>query len=53
MFFNAVSFTRGVKGDSGFKREINCLEAVLWILHGGGGWRTRGTMVRLCKAGER
>jgi hypothetical protein len=53
MFFNAVIFTWGVKGDSGFKREINCLEAVLWILHGGGGWRTRGTMARLRKAGER
>jgi hypothetical protein len=53
MFFKAVSFTWGVKGDGGFKREINGLEAVLWIPHGGGGWRTRGMMARLREVGGR
>jgi hypothetical protein len=51
MFFNVISFMWGVKGDAGFKREINGLEVVLWIPHGGGGWRTCSTMVRLREAG--
>jgi hypothetical protein len=29
MFFNVISFMWGVKGDGGFKREINGLEVVL------------------------
>jgi hypothetical protein len=29
MVFNAISFARGVKGDDGFGREVNGLEAML------------------------
>jgi hypothetical protein len=29
MVFNAIGFARGVKGDDGFRREVNGLEAVL------------------------
>jgi hypothetical protein len=51
MFFNVISFMWGVKGDGGFKREINGLEVVLWIPHERGGWRTCSTTVRLREAG--
>jgi hypothetical protein len=29
MVFNAIGFARGVKGDDGFRREVNGIEAVL------------------------
>jgi hypothetical protein len=42
MFFNAVSFTRGVKGNDSFRREVNGLEVMLGSYATGSGGVTLG-----------